>query len=60
MPKSPSNVVDLLSFRQGPGGSVHAAEGLALVKAFLRIEDASLRQAIIQLVERIAAGECKG
>jgi hypothetical protein len=59
VPNHPPNVVDFLSYRQGSGGPA-PSEGLALIKAFIRIEDASMRQAITELVQRIADGHCKG
>jgi hypothetical protein len=53
VPKCPPDLVDLPGFGQGLSDP-SPAEGLALVKAFLRVSDLSLRQAIIQLVEKIA------
>lgn len=56
MPKNSPKVIDLLSLRQNSCGPT-PAEGLALVRAFLKIDDASRRQAIVQWVELIAASE---
>lgn len=56
MPELPPNVVDLLSFRQGSDGP-EPAEGLALLKAFMRVKNPSLRKTIIELVEKIAAAK---
>ena len=56
VPKNSSRVIDLRSARQNSSGPT-PAEGLELVRAFLKIEDASRRQAIVQWVEFIAAGE---
>lgn len=56
VPKNSSRVIDLRSVRRNSCGPT-PAEGLELVRAFLKIEDASRRQAIVQWVELIAAGE---
>jgi hypothetical protein len=52
--KFPPELVRLLSSFEGPAGP-SADEGLRLIKAFLRIEDATLRTTVVEIVEKIAA-----
>ena len=56
--KIPPEVADLLAFRRGSRGP-SPAEGLLLLKAFMRIKNSSLRQTIVELVEKIAAADSK-
>jgi hypothetical protein len=52
--KLPPELARLLSSFEGSAGP-SADEGLRLVKAFLRIEDAALRTTVVEIVEKIAA-----
>ena len=52
--KLPPELARLVSTFQSADGS-SAAEGLLLIKAFVSIEDPSLRATIVELVVKIAA-----
>jgi hypothetical protein len=58
----PSGTTGADSFREGTSPAyisdfLATSEGLALTRAFTRIEDAKLRRSIVELVEQIAARE---
>jgi hypothetical protein len=56
--KLPPEVTDLLNLgRRSRGPS--PAEGLALLRAFIRIKNSSLRHTIIELVKKVAAADDK-
>jgi hypothetical protein len=52
--KLPPELARLLSSFEGSAGP-SADEGLRLIKAFLRIEDAALRTTVVEIIEKIAA-----
>ena len=56
MAKLPPEIAKLFAPRRNLDGPP-PSEYLALLKAFLRIKDASLRQSIINIVENIATAE---
>jgi hypothetical protein len=56
--KLPPEVADLLTFRRGSRGPTDT-EGLALLTAFIKIKNSSLRKTIIELVEKVAAADAK-